>query len=296
MPAGARTPAEPLTIPVAPPDARILACPVCRGAIAIADGVARCSDCGRSWPAADGYIDFLEGAGSAELGDGWQQRQDQMVAWYEMLAGSPASTVKCFRNDYGSLADTLRGLEGRVLDLGGGIGATREYLPSDAEYVNIDPSAAWLETDWTALVKLFPAVAGEMHFVRGVGEQLPFADRAFDVVLSICSLNHAARAGDAIAEAGRVLRERGRLVLVLEDMEPPWQDLPSMPGRRPRTLAKKLGAATRLRPWPVQADHTRLTEQQVGDWTAGSFALTDRRWILGDPRAPYLLYVLERSS
>jgi SAM-dependent methyltransferase len=103
---------------------------------------------------------------------------------------------------------------GRVLDLGCGTGALVPRLgrwkAEVSAYVGLDPSAAML--------RLARANEGDaswpVAFAAGAAEALPFADLRFDTVVSASSLHYWDGAGRGLAEARRVLRRGGRLVLL----------------------------------------------------------------------------------
>jgi ubiquinone/menaquinone biosynthesis C-methylase UbiE len=207
------------------------------------------------------------------------QRLELGEDWHRALAEDPEEAVKNFEFAYGMIAWALRPLRGLVLDIGGGTGVAREYLDDSVEYVNIDPSRVWLSETWDRLATRFPKLLEPMAFVRGVGEQLPFRDGVFDATLTIRSLNLAARPDLVVREAHRVLKPGGAFVAVVQFIEPRWSDLPADPlRRRPRLALRKVKYRLRRRPWPVQSDHTRITESQLTAWTDRRFALRERRW------------------
>jgi len=126
----------------------------------------------------------------------------------------------------------------RVLDLGAGSCENALWLPAGCRYVGFDVSTAAL------------AMAGEMRRpgrrVRGDGERLPFADRAFDAVLSTWALEHFHEPGRTLLEAARVTRPGGLLLLVGSAWDLPWEMPPSLePGRRFEVAARRLGRQLR---------------------------------------------------
>jgi SAM-dependent methyltransferase len=280
-----------------PPALRgIVVCPLCKGALDLVGRTIRCeaghlripqtrSDC----------VDLLPPGLTAGDPEGWSARQVTMTRWYRDLLDTPADAAACFEKDYRPHAGRLGHLTGRVLDVGGGNGVVRHYLPGGVEYVLLEPELAWLDAPWTALAPRFPCLATPTCFVRGVGEHMPFADAAFEAVLGFWSLNHAARPSTVIAEAARVLRPGGLLLLVLEDMLPRWRDLRlaewwrRRPTRMARFVADKLATTFLGRPWPLQPDHVRVTEGQLHAWAEGLFEITERRW-----SDAYLTLVLQR--
>jgi hypothetical protein len=67
-------------------------------------------------------------------------------------------------------------------------------------------------------------------------------------------------------------------------MSPRWVDfaraglLTSRPRRTARLVGHKLGSALLGRPWPLQADHVRLTEAELRAWAEDHFEITARGW------------------
>jgi ubiquinone/menaquinone biosynthesis C-methylase UbiE len=172
---------------------------------------------------------------------------------------------------------------GTVLDLGGGNGLVRAYLPPHATYVSVDPSAEWLDAGWDRLGADFQCLANPLTFVRGIGEHLPFAAAVFDRVLCLWSLNHSADPHRALREMCRVLKPSGSLFLVLEDGEPTWRELLAGQGAhylRPKPnqllLAKTLAP---FRGWPIQSDHLAIRHRALTRWTQQELRLNRRSWV-----------------
>lgn len=97
-------------------------------------------------------------------------------------------------------------LEGHVLEIG--VGSGRFAAPLGIS-VGIDPSAPMLEA----------AAARGIEAVEGVAERLPFATDSFDfalVVTAICFVDSPAM---MLAEARRVLKPGGRLIIGFVDSE-----------------------------------------------------------------------------
>ena len=97
-------------------------------------------------------------------------------------------------------------LGGRILDNGTGLGT---YLEACGR-VNPDGLRIGLEVEFD---RARAAVARADGIVLGVGEELPFADNSFDLILSNEVLEHVADDRAAAAEMARVTRPGGRIVV-----------------------------------------------------------------------------------
>lgn len=98
---------------------------------------------------------------------------------------------------------------GHVLDIASGDGVLAELLaPHAREYICIDASARVVNAASERLRRFanVQVQEGDMH-------ALPFADDHFDLVVLMHALTYAARPAVAVAEAARVLRPGGRLLL-----------------------------------------------------------------------------------
>ncbi len=98
---------------------------------------------------------------------------------------------------------------GRVLDIASGDGVLAELLaPHAQEYICIDASARVVAAASERLRRF-----GNVRVQEGDMHALPFADGHFDLVVLMHALTYAARPAVAVAEAARVLRPGGRLLL-----------------------------------------------------------------------------------
>ncbi|MGH7320494.1 MAG: methyltransferase domain-containing protein [Candidatus Rokuibacteriota bacterium] len=262
----------------------LLACPVCKGGLEFLPGLIRCVACELGFPQSrDDCIDLFPDHLWAPEASRWEARQRETERAYRELIGDPAHAVRAYRNDYDPLAFLLAGYGGRVVDIGGGNGIVRHYLPPEAEYIVVDPSLDWLEPAWASISEAFPRLVEELSFVRGVGEYLPFRDETFDHALSIWSLNHVGQPEPTMREAWRVLRPRGTFLLVLDDVPPRWRDLvdggfPMRDGREAaRVIGRRLWAV--IGGWPLQPDHLRISEADLRRWASPGFETIQRRWI-----------------
>lgn len=236
----------------------------------------------------------------------WHGRQVEMEDWYRAFAMRDDASA-LLQQDYSPYRETLAGLRGRVLDIGGGCGVAGRYLLPEVDYCVLDPSPIWRDASWREILSKISESGPAPRFVTGTGESLPFAVRQFDAALAFWSFNHASDPQRCLQEMHRVLRPGGQALLVLEDMEPSWADalaraVQSVIARtgRPvrmldwgqgdvRTTLSTLSHKLKGRPWPLHADHLRIREPDLRRWFEVGFRPIRRRWEGG-----YLSYCLRR--
>jgi ubiquinone/menaquinone biosynthesis C-methylase UbiE len=184
------------------------------------------------------------------------------------------------------------------LDVGGGAGLPGAFMDPGVDYTVVDPSAIWDDGSWAEVRREIGGGTGgtRPRFVRGSAEALPFRDGAFDAALMFWALNHVSDPAASIGELHRVLKPGGTVLLVVEDMEPTWTDVALVAARELRarlwrgapptrwqqpTIASARAAAVHKllgRPWPLQADHMRITEKALQGWFAERFRILSRSW------------------
>ena len=98
----------------------------------------------------------------------------------------------------------------RILDVGCGAGYLLRQLADrcpDAELTGVDPAPAMIAAARAA------AAGDRLQWREGMAEELPFPDRAFDLVVSTTSFDHWADQRAGLGECARVLAPGGWLVL-----------------------------------------------------------------------------------
>lgn len=99
-----------------------------------------------------------------------------------------------------------------VVDAGCGTGSNRVAFGSEVGYLGIDLSRGML---LRAARKT--AQAGlRATFVQAQAEELPVASQAVDLAVTMGVIQHVKRAGQAIAELARIVKQTGRVVLIDE--------------------------------------------------------------------------------
>jgi ubiquinone/menaquinone biosynthesis C-methylase UbiE len=125
------------------------------------------------------------------------------AAMYDRIAG-PGD-----RRLFSKIRPRLLGdLNGRVLEIGVGTGASFEYYPSEAQVTGTEPDPYMLER---ARRRLAGLGVTSIELRQAPAEQLPFDDASFDHVVStlvLCTVRDQPR---ALAEVRRVLKPDGTL-------------------------------------------------------------------------------------
>lgn len=160
------------------------------------------------------------------------------------------------------LREALNGAPGkRLADIGGGTGNYALALQGEGwSPVVIDRSTAMLAR----------ASAKGLHTVEADAQRLPFGDGTFDAAMMISMLHHVEDRAAALAEAKRILRPRGRLVLMGftgEDAATLWI-LDYFPSSRPWMKATHPPRSAFLAPLPGAT----LTTFQFRDMDDASLA------------------------
>jgi ubiquinone/menaquinone biosynthesis C-methylase UbiE len=130
---------------------------------------------------------------------------------YDRVAGRYDGAERWERRVFGANArELVREARGDVLELAVGTGRNLPLYPPEARVTGIELSAAMLARARAR------AAAGEIdaELRQGDAQELPFADASFDTVVctfSLCTIPDDRR---ALAEARRVLRPDGTLLLV----------------------------------------------------------------------------------
>ena len=107
-------------------------------------------------------------------------------------------------------AQLLADLRGDVLDIGAGTGANLAHLTDATRVVAAEPSAAMRRR----LARRRHQAHAPVRIDDARAEALPYRDASFDAVVFTCVLCSVDDPDRALAEAHRVLRPEGRLVIL----------------------------------------------------------------------------------
>jgi ubiquinone/menaquinone biosynthesis C-methylase UbiE len=104
----------------------------------------------------------------------------------------------------------LADLEGDVVEIGSGTGASLPHYERAARVVAVEPD----ESMASRLPARIAEASVPIEVVNGHAEELPFTDESFDAAVFAFVLCSVEDPGRALAEARRVLKPNGKLVLL----------------------------------------------------------------------------------
>lgn len=217
-----------------------------------------------------------------------------MRSWYDSLIGlGREATALQFLEDYGPHAGVLGNLDGKVIDVGGGVGVAARFLPQSSTLVVVDPLPLWSSPVWRDFSHAFRGSSAEPTIYPIDAKSLPFADAEFDAAISFWALNHMSDPRRCLHEMSRVIKPGGLAYLVIDDVEPSWRDI--LADGVPRIRARIFGTPYRpginqpLRAaitaklsgrWTIQPDHLPISERDLVTWT-GALKLKRRQRVAG---------------
>jgi SAM-dependent methyltransferase len=119
----------------------------------------------------------------------------------------------------------------RILDVGCGTGVTMGFLEGWGDVTGIDASPKAVE---------FCREEGRERLCLADGESLPFLDGCFDLVTALDLLEHLEHEEKGLAEARRVLRPGGGILLVVPAFGFLWSDFDRFSGHYRRYSGQEL--------------------------------------------------------
>lgn len=104
-------------------------------------------------------------------------------------------------------------MSGVILDVGGGAGTVREFLPETVQFVSIDPYINALHEIQPSRREAYTCLERPLNFIAATAEFLPFIAESFDWVHMRSMLDHVQVPDLALLEARRVLKSDGRALI-----------------------------------------------------------------------------------
>jgi SAM-dependent methyltransferase len=143
---------------------------------------------------------------------GWSDGQSAYEMWSDKQTDE-----KQLRAELNGVADVYSHIKmgGTVLDVGGHIGLVREFLPADTRFISVDPFISIQERIPVQYRNVYSCLSSPLNFIASCAEFLPFTAGTFDWVHMRSMLDHVQSPDLALLEAGRVLKQDGRLVIGL---------------------------------------------------------------------------------
>lgn len=165
--------------------------------------------------------------------------------------------------------------DSNVLDLGCGRGGVAEVIRRDVRLAaGIDPDMA----------SLTGRGAAGMPVVRGVGEDLPFRDESFDIVVSVWVLEHLVEPLGAFLEVRRVLRPGGHFVFLTPNLRNPLMVMNRLGKALPalqRRLVPRVYGRDEADTFPVQ--YRANTEHDIRAYAHASGLRVQELRVVPDP-------------
>ena len=148
----------------------------------------------------------------------WVKRRGEARYWKKLVddpTGRNTHFEFFFTEYFGLDRDFYEGKA--ILDIGCGPRGSLEWATGARERIGADP----LADEYLAL----GADKQSMRYVQTEVENLPFPDDHFDVVSSFNSLDHVENVETAVSEIGRVIRQGGTFLLLVEvGHKPTWTE------------------------------------------------------------------------
>jgi SAM-dependent methyltransferase len=140
----------------------------------------------------------------------WDEGQKAYEAWDKR-------TLEDYKTEIEGVAPVYEHIRmsGRVLDVGGGAGTVRHFLPPDTQFLSVDPFIDYEQGLAPAKRAAYPCLSNPLNFIAACAEFLPLQSSTFDWVHMRSMLDHTHSPDLALMEARRVLKPDGRLVIGL---------------------------------------------------------------------------------
>jgi ubiquinone/menaquinone biosynthesis C-methylase UbiE len=150
----------------------------------------------------------------------WADGQDEMERLYKTCEASGSGyrdrVKSCLAQiEYDRPVYEHFHMSGSILDVGGGVGTVREFLPETVQFVSIDPYINAPHEIQPANREAYSCLNLPLNFIAATAEFLPFIAESFDWLHMRSMLDHVQVPDLALCEARRVLKPDGRVMIGL---------------------------------------------------------------------------------
>jgi len=198
----------------------LVVCPLCKTDVTWLESECVCPACGQHFACSSrGIWDFIPKHPTflqTEQLNRWLHAQAEYEGWYEKVHRLDdynlyLAEMDSVREIYTSEFD----IDGFILDVGGGDGRLRHFLPSSVLYLSVDPQVSMFDTliERPNLLRAYPCLQEPCNFLRAQAEHLPLRAASFDCVHMRSVLDHFFDPCLALYEARRILRPGGGLMI-----------------------------------------------------------------------------------
>lgn len=144
----------------------------------------------------------------------WEEGQETFELW-EKNSDYYKNEVQKYRDEIEYDTPTYKHfpLSGKILDIGGGAGILREFIPSESQFISIDPFEDPISAAPAPKFEAYNCLKEPLNFICGTSEFLPFKEDIFDIVHLRSMLDHVHGPDLTIMEARRVLKSDGSLII-----------------------------------------------------------------------------------
>ncbi len=194
-----------------------IVCPICKAPLTRINDAIICKACNRKFTQpSDKFTSLVPEDKLQDLDfKSWETRQNIFLGWYHRIMDEAIVTKD--KNLYDEFAGFIGNIKGLTLDIGCADGQMNSYL-KETQYIGIDPYEGWIINERPSYVdKMFPIDRGNLIFIKGLGEFLPFNDKSIDNVIISNALDHSISPYKMLEEGQRVLKPGGMLLIMHEN-------------------------------------------------------------------------------
>jgi len=144
----------------------------------------------------------------------WEEGQESFENW-EKNSDYYKNKVQKYKDEilYDTPIYDRFPLSGKILDIGGGAGILRQFIPNESTLVSVDPFEDPVKACPPPKRDAYQCLNDPLNFICGNAEFLPFVEDTFDIVHMRSMLDHVHGPDLAVIEAKRVLKDSGFLLI-----------------------------------------------------------------------------------